>query len=458
MTDQSPHRVFVTHNACLNAAYDVNIVGEGLRRSGVVLVSKPEDADEIVFSGCSVRDHWVQDAAQQIRDIFNRAPEARVVVTGCVAATAADRLRELIGPLSSRVTFQAQGALLYSRTRTTLEEVDRTMVQDIGTNFEGVRSADGFSKIRQRVGPEKAGVLAELQKLDREHGTQLEKTYRRTTKGFVFYNEREDVEFVTVTRSCPYRCTFCSIPTGRGPYASMPLSDVQAKVKAAVARGVRRIVLVGDEVGNYGAGVPGPRLPELLTSVVSLAPDLTVSIRYIEPKPLLKHLDLIRSLATQGYIELLYVSVQSGSQKILDRMNRNYRLDSLTEALATLRDDVVVYSNWLVGFPGESLADVEATREVMEQLNLHVNVVIPFSARPGTPAYTMQDKVSSEEIVRRVNLLSGTAATMKGRRMAREMSSVPTTVRDELVQKLIQAELAQYQDPDARPVQGAVDD
>ncbi len=458
MSDQSPRRVFITHNACLNAAYDVNIVTEGLKRTGVIVVARPEDADDIVFSGCSVRDHWVQDAAQQIREILQRAPgDARVVVTGCVAATAAERLRELVGPLSARLTFQAQDALLRARTGMTITDVDRTMVQDSTTDFEGARAPHGLTQVRRRVGPEKAEVLAELQQVDREYGTNLEQSYRRITKGFVFYNERDDVEFVTVTRSCPYRCSFCSIPVGRGPFTSVPLPDILARVTSAIARGVRRIVLIGDEVGSYGVGTAGPRLPELLMSVIGASTELTVSVRYIEPKPLLKHLDLIRSLAAQRRIELLYVSVQSGSQQVLNRMNRNYRLEPLAEALALLPDDVIVYSNWLTGFPGETVANVELTRQVMEHLDLHINVAIPFSPRRGTPASTMPGQVEEAEIARRVHTLSKTAAVMKGRRMSAEMSSLPSALRDALVRKIVLAELTQYTDPDGRPEIGPTD-
>lgn len=452
MTDKMPRRVLIAHNACLNAAYDVNVVSEGLKRSGVVVVAKPEDADEIVFSGCSVRDRWVQDAAQQIRDMILRAPgEARVVITGCVAATAAERLSHLLGPLSARVSFQGQDALLRARTGLTIADVDRTLVQDSTTDFEGTRDPHGLPQVRRRVGPEKADVLAALQQVDREYGSDIEQTYRRTTKGFVFYHERDDAEFVTVTRSCPYGCAFCSIPTGRGPFSSVPLSDVLAKVTSAVTRGVRRIVLIGDEVGNYGAGTSGPKLPELLTAVLGVSPELTVSIRYIEPKPLVKHLGLIDGLATEGRLELLYVSVQSGSQDVLNRMNRSYRLEPLVDALAVLRQKVVVYSNWLVGFPGETEADVALTRKVMEDLDLHINVAIPFSARPGTPAFTMPDQVDDVEIARRVDMLSSTAAAMKGQRMLAGMPSLPPAVRDGLVRKIVRAELSQYTDPDARP-------
>lgn len=459
MTDHMlPRRVFITHNACLNAAYDVNVVSEGLKRSGVIVVAKPEEADEILFSGCSVRDRWVQDAALQIRDVLQRAPgDTRVIVTGCAAATAAERLRELLGPLSTRITFQNQETLLRARTGLTIATVDRTFVQDSTTDFEGSRVPHGLPQVRRRVGLEKAEVLAAIQQVDREYGTNIERIYRQTTKGFIFYNERDDVEFVTVTRSCPYRCSFCSIPTGRGPFTSVPLPDVLVRVEAAVTRGVRRIVLIGDEVGNYGAGSTGPRLPELLTAVLGVASDLTVSIRYIEPKPLVKHLALIDRLATERRLELLYISVQSGSQEVLNRMNRNYRLEPLTDALTVLREKVIVYSNWLVGFPGETEADVDLTRKSMEELDLHINVGIPFSARPGTPALSMPGHIDEAEIARRVDMLSRTAAAMKGRRMFAAMGSLPPALRDELVQKVVRAELSQYTDPDARPETDSAD-
>src|SRR6185295_10236113 len=88
-------KVFLAHNACLNASYDFNLLKEGLKRQGYKLVDKAEEADEIIFSGCAVRSIWVDDAINQINTLHSRAPRAKITVTGCVANVSAERVKSL---------------------------------------------------------------------------------------------------------------------------------------------------------------------------------------------------------------------------------------------------------------------------------------------------------------------------------------------------------------------------
>lgn len=439
-------KVFLAHNACLNAGYDLNVLRAGIQSAGGIIVERPEEADEIVFSGCSVREHWVDDAINQVDEAISRAPQARIVVTGCIANTSSEKVRNRLG--DDRLAILPIADVLKENTNLPFEEVDRRSSQSAGHNFEST-TFEGLHNLRNRVGPTKSLVVATLEEEDRRYGTQLVRAYQQTTKGFVFYDEHDPCEMITVTRSCLYQCSFCNIPQGRGEYTSVPLTDVLAKAKAAVTRGITHLVLIGDEIGNYGARSNGPRFKDMVQSVLDISPSVRLSIRYIEPKPFLKNFEDILAWGKTGRLQLLYISLQSGSSRVLQAMRRGYNIQKVTQALQQFRSNAssVLYGNWLVGFPGESEDDFEQTVDLARKLNFHINVAIPFSARPGTPAYTMKPQVETAVVASRVDRLTDLAAELKANMMRPLLESLDQNRRDKLLSLIRQAERDQYSPP-----------
>lgn len=436
-------KVFLAHNACLNAGYDLNVLRAGIESSGQQIVDRPEHADEIVFSGCSVREHWVNDAINQLDQARLQSPTARIVVTGCIANTSSQIVQSRL--TDARLSFLSIKDVLRERTDLPFDEIDRRFSQGAGSNFEPI-DGNGLHSLRRRVGPAKARVLAMLEEEDRKHGTQLVRLYRQTTKGFVFYDEQDPCEMITVTRSCPYQCSFCNIPQGRGNFESVPLQDIITKAQAAIANGRHHIVLIGDEVGNYGTGIDGARFPEMVQAVLSLHPMVTVSIRYIEPKPFMKHLDKLLSWSQAGRLKLMYISLQSGSQRVLKAMGRGYDIGKVADALRQFRQNgpTVLYGNWLVGFPGEQEEDFQATIALARDLDFHINVAIPFSPRPNTPAREMPHQVDTNVVAVRINALTELASDMKVRLMRTHMEPIASSQRDILLEQMRLAEHDQY--------------
>lgn len=450
--DETPSpkkRIFMAHNSCLNSSYDLNLLKAGLEKERYEIVNQPELADEVIFSGCSVRDVWVNDAVNQINQIHSRAPGAKIIVTGCIANVSADVVvdRSTVRNLH----FRSQSEILKDFTGLDFGKLDREVSQD---NLQGYEAAtdSGLSQLRQRIGALKAAVVASLQEIDREFNVDIEQQYRRTTKGFVFYNEVEKAELITVSRSCLYKCSFCNIPRGRGAFSSVPLADILAKAEAALARGVRHIILVGDEIGNYGMDDVEGRFADLMKALVELNSEVKISIRYIEPKPFLKNAEFLRRLCVSGNIELLYVSLQSGSQRILKDMNRNYDISKVASMYASFRNttDTIFYCNWMVGFPGETDDDFQKTVDLVKTLDLQINVAIPFSARPGTPAEEFPNQISEELKAHRVTHLTDVIADLKVDMFRALLGFLSKERLEPLLQQIRTAEVEQYQEPHVR--------
>ena len=447
-------KVFFAHNTCLNAAYDLNVLQAGLAQAEFEIVDRPELADEIIFSGCSVREHWVDDAVSQIAEAQTRAPHATVTVTGCAANTSAQTIAARLP--TKTLSFRPMKDILATSTGMAFAAMDRKLSQNSSVHFESARP-NGLQNLRRRVGAAKAAVVAQLQEVDRKLGTQIEREYRRTTKGFVFYEESDPTEMITVTRSCLYKCSFCNIPQGRGAFESVPLRDVLDKARAAIAAGKKHLVLIGDEVGNYGAGIEGIDLGKLIQEVLALDDEVTLSIRYIEPKPFFKYVDRLLAYGRANRLRLLYISLQSGSPRVLKAMNRGYDIERLAQALKLFRESTstVLYSNWMVGFPGEEEADFLATEALMKALNFHINVAIPFSARPNTPAMGMADQIDSIVVAERVVRLTGLISSLKSDAMAGWLESLPAAERSNLLHSIRRAEAEQYAEEPGREEMGA---
>lgn len=434
-------KLFLAHNSCLNSSYDLNVLKAGLEQGGYEIVETPELADEVIFSGCSVREVWVDDAVNQIDEIHSRAPSAKVTVTGCIANVSSKAVREKTRVKA--VNFRSQQEILAGYTGLDFKAIDRTFSQGSSHNYEGL-PGNGLSNLRQRVGADKAAIVGALQEIDRELGTNVERLYRRTTKGFVFYNEVEASELITVSRSCLYKCSFCSIPKGRGAFESVPLKDILTKTQEALAKGIRHIILVGDEIGNYGVDTGSAKFPDLMNALIGVSDELKFSIRYIEPKPFLKHANMLRELCGSGKIELLYVSLQSGSQKILTEMNRNYDIAKVACVYAQFRDSTTVfYCNWMVGFPGETEEDFQRTMDLVNVLDLQINVAIPFSPRPGTPAESLGQQVDEATKANRVARLTEAIADMKVRMLKKELEGLDEERLAPLLENIRQAESQQ---------------
>ena len=438
-------KIYFAHNTCLNSSYDFNVLQAGLIQQGHEIVSCPEDADEIIYSGCSVRSRWVEDAILQVNEAYKRAPQAKIHVTGCIANTSENTV--LSKTSIPNLTFGTMSETLGQYTDVQFSEVDQLLSQNSSVRFES-NDSGGLQNLRQRVGDAKASIVAELQEVDRLHGSHSEQYYRQTTKGFVFYDEQDSCEMITVTRSCLYKCTFCSIPQGRGKFNSVPLSDIVEKARKALELGKKHIILIGDEIGNYRSPDSQKCFSELLESLFVLDPALTLSIRYIEPKPFMKYSKEIIQWSKEGRIQLLYISIQSGSERILKAMKRGYDLARLTKLLIELRQNspVVLYGNWLIGFPGEEQSDFMETISVTKELDFHINVVIPFSARENTPAFEMSGHLDECIINKRVNMLTDIVAKMKASSMEPALRHLNTTLRKSIIDRIELAECFQYVD------------
>jgi tRNA-2-methylthio-N6-dimethylallyladenosine synthase len=199
--------------------------------------------------------------------------------------------------------------------------------------------------------------------------------------------------FLTVQEGCDKFCTYCVVPYTRGAEISRPWADILAEAHALVDAGAREIVLLGQNVNAWSDGDRG--LAELIRALAKI--DGLKRIRYTTSHPADMSDDLI---AAHGELDVLmpylHLPVQSGSNRILKAMNRSHTVETylaILEKMRAARPDIALSGDFIVGFPGETEEDFQATLRLVDEVRYASAYSFKYSARPGTPAAAMEDHI-----------------------------------------------------------------
>ena len=373
-------RVFVKSYGCQMNVYDAERMTDVLDREGYKAAESVEDADLIILNTCHIREKAadkVYSELDRLRELKKSRHEVgldlKIVVAGCVAQAEGQAIlrREpsvdlVVGPQS----YQNLPALLDKKIKA--ERVDTEF--PIDDKFKSLPSPSN-NRARAR------GVSA----------------------------------FVTIQEGCDKFCTFCVVPYTRGSEYSRPVAEVIDEVKRLAEFGVREVTLLGQNVNAYhGLDEKGhsTSLGQLLTRVSAISG--IKRIRYTTSHPL----EMDESLAdahrdNPAVMPYLHLPVQSGSDKILSSMNRRHQIRDYHRAIEMMRrkrPDIAFSSDFIVGFPGETDDDFQATLTLVEDIGFASAYTFKYSIRPGTPASEMENQISEEIKDQRLHILQALIA------------------------------------------------
>ncbi len=337
---------FVTFGCKVNQ-YETQVLRERARAGGYR--ESDGEAELIVVNTCTVTGRGGEKARRAVRRLARENPGARILVTGCYAAS------------------------------------DRATVRTL-PRVAGVYGPAEREDLLERLGPGPRGAFIERRVLG----------FRGHTRAFV-----------KIQDGCPLRCSYCIIPAVRPRPASKHPDTVVREVRALVEAGHREVILTGIHLGAYGGDRPVSRgegaLAELVRRILDETdlPRLRLSSLEVHEAdgPLLELLAGRPRLAPH-----LHLPLQSGSPRILRRMRRRYDPEEFRERVGAIRKaipDVALSTDVIVGFPGETEEDFAATLRMMRECRFMRTHVFPFSPRPGTPAADLPRPVPGPEIRRR---------------------------------------------------------
>ncbi|MGZ8430208.1 MAG: tRNA (N6-isopentenyl adenosine(37)-C2)-methylthiotransferase MiaB [Candidatus Deferrimicrobiaceae bacterium] len=237
---------------------------------------------------------------------------------------------------------------------------------------------------------------------------------------------------VTIMQGCDNFCAYCVVPLVRGREVSRPAEDILAEVRTLAERGVREVVLLGQNVNSFGKKEGGIAFPDLLRRISGI--EGISRIRFITSHP--RDLDeptigLFAEIA--ALCPHVHLPLQSGSDRVLSAMGRGYTRDvylTKIDALRKARPGMAFSSDFIVGFPGETGDDFRETLEVMEGIRYDSSFSFRFSSRPGTRAAGMKGQVDPQEAAARLHLLQGVQTKHTRERLLAQVGRV-VTVLDE---------------------------
>ena len=370
---------------CKVNQYESEAIGEALAARGFdVRESEDTVCDFYIINTCTVTAESDRKARQFIRRALSHNPDAFILVTGCLAQVDADSIR-------------------------TIEGVDY-----VCGNKNKLDIVNAAVALRERGVKASAPTLSVDALDDATFESMSIRHFARTRA------------YIKIEDGCENHCTYCIIPAARGQVRSKPLADVVREVRALTESGCREVVLTGIETASWGRdfrrganteadATPAPTLADLLTAVDAIDDIGRVRLGSLDPS-LMRPAFVEKIAPLASLAPHFHLSMQSGSDRILARMKRKYNRTQALEAIKRVRaalPQVQFTTDMIVGFPGETDEDFEATLDFARRARFLAIHVFPYSRRAGTPAAAMPDQVPAATKRERAAALSALAAAIR---------------------------------------------
>ena len=338
---------------CKVNQYETQAMEAELTRRGHTLVPFDGEADAYIINTCTVTAVSDKKSRQMIRQARKRSPHAIVAVCGCYAQTDPEAVEAL--------------------------EVDLVM----GTN-----DRMGFLDRLEALSPDGGQVVDVDDALRR-------RAFERLPAGGL---EGRTRAMLKVEDGCVNFCTYCIIPYARGPIRSLPAAEAAAQAAKLADEGYKELVLTGIEISSWGRDLEGrPELMDLIEAVCAAAPDCRVRLGSLEPRTITEDF-CRRGAAIPNLCPHFHLSMQSGCDSVLKRMNRKYDTARYYESVRLLRDYFDrpgITTDLIVGFPGETEEEFVQTLDFVKKCAFSAMHIFPYSRRTGTPAAAMAGQCSN---------------------------------------------------------------
>lgn len=357
------------HNlGCKVNAYETEAMQQILEQAGYEIVPFHERADVYVINTCSVTNMADRKSRQMLHKAKKTNPEAIVIAAGC-----------------------------YVQTKEDEAALDESIDIVIGNNKKHMLldAIEAYEKKRQGNETEKVNEVVDINHVKQDYEElHLEKTAEHTRA------------FLKVQDGCNQFCSYCIIPFARGRVRSRKAEDVLAEVERLAAHGYQEVVLTGIHLSSYGVDT-GDDLLHLIELVHGVEQIKRIRLGSLEPRIVTE--DFVKRLSELEKIcPHFHLSLQSGCDTVLKRMNRRYDTKEYEAGCALLRkyfSHPAITTDVIVGFPGETEEEFQMTREYLERIHFYEMHIFKYSKREGTKAAVMPDQVDEQEKIRRSAIL-----------------------------------------------------
>ncbi len=362
-------KLFIETHGCQMNEYDSHRMADLLGDTHELeLTDDASEADVLLLNTCSIREKAQEKVFHQLgrwKKLKEKNPELVIGVGGCVASQEGDAIRQR-APYVDMVF----GPQTLHRLPTMIDTIDITHEPIVDVSFPEIEKFDRLPE------PSVDGPKA----------------------------------FVSIMEGCSKYCTFCVVPYTRGEEISRRYEDVLAEVEHLAALGVREVNLLGQNVNAFRGETSTGEIIDLAELIERIAQVNGIGrIRFTTSHPVEFTDPLVNVFRTQPkLVSHLHLPVQSGSDRILSAMKRGHNANEYRtkiEQIKAARPNISLSSDFIIGFPGESEEDFEATMQLIDDVKFDMSFSFIYSARPGTPAAELEDDTPMEEKKRRLSLL-----------------------------------------------------
>ncbi|MCX8043844.1 MAG: tRNA (N(6)-L-threonylcarbamoyladenosine(37)-C(2))-methylthiotransferase MtaB [Desulfobacterota bacterium] len=370
------HRFYIITLGCKANQYESAAIGLHLERQGYMPASSAREATICIVNTCAVTQTSEAQSRQLIRRMLRENRHGTVIVTGCYAQAAPDDIANLSEHIHVLGNVEK-------------DEIAAWIARIDDSNVQIIRQVSDIS--RQSV-----------------FATPACSVFRARTRALL-----------KIQDGCNSRCSYCIVPSVRGPSRSLPPEEVARRIEDLISAGYWEIILTGIHLGSYGLDLsPRFTLGELLRYIVPLctSPPVRIRLSSVEPNELTDELMEVIAGNTHVICPHLHIPLQSGDDDMLRAMRRPYTaegFEKIIERVAHEISDVNIGLDVIVGFPGETNRRFENTQALIRRHNIGYLHVFPFSRRQGTPAANFSDQIPAPVKKQRVQILRTLGAQKK---------------------------------------------
>ncbi|MDD4661891.1 MAG: radical SAM protein [Candidatus Pacebacteria bacterium] len=384
-------KVYIETNGCSVVRHDTQRYSKYFRVNGWKEIYLPEEADLVLLTTCAVVKDTEDSSVLAIKNLRkNMKKGAQLIVGGCLSKINPERLsKEFNGICFGKDEEEKLDDLIDAKIKIMDIFWDGNIIREHSLGVpELVYSNEHIKECKLAEG------LA-----DKFKNSNYLEIYNYMTKGRYMWQEKDLFE-VKVSDGCNYRCSYCATKNAKGDLKSRNINKIIAEFKLGVEKGYPKIVLTGDEVGEYGKDI-GLSLVDLIERLVPISGNSRIALRYITPESIIKQYEKLKGYFHSGKIYYFCSSFQSGSSKILKLMNRPQNINDFVSLMNKMTNDcsyVFKHTQIIIGFPQETEKDFNQTLEVINNNCFEYVTALKYSVRPHTKAVDIPGHISQKII------------------------------------------------------------
>lgn len=388
--------VYIESLACERRLLDAQKIRDYFIINNYSIVNNPKEAQYIILITCGFTNVVADICFDSIKKY--KESDAELIVVGCVPETHKEKLKELFDGKTISAKELERIDELFPESSVKFIEIteDNSMLQ----NSEKLSWITYLKYLGERFSITKKITSFIIDKaVIKITGKLIYKTFpfnRIFTEPSYYY--------IMISRGCIHNCTYCIIRKAIGPLKSKTIDQCYTEFQRGLHQGYKTFVLEADDVGPYGIDIDST-LPELLQKMTSTEGDYSIEMRNTHPYWILKYKNELEALIKTKKVTSIFISIQSGSDRILHLMKRRYCVDDVMELAKRFKEinpDLKIGVDILLGFPSENLEDFQKTLSLFDTKLLDFGDIIPFSCHAATEASKIEPKVSEQEKKRRI--------------------------------------------------------